>query len=286
MYEPPSLDVINAIFQYSDDKFDVKAMASRLGALLNGIDSSDEAVRPRHSSLQDFLTDRTRSGVFYVDVSAGHECLAQVSLRIMDAELRFNIGKLSSSYQFNVTQDLHKARALPEHLSYAYRFWCHHLEASPLDRLNERYLAPLKIFLGDKLLLWLECLSLLDAMRTAVSALSYIAESFPTIVTLHVCKPQEIPGRGIFETIAFSPDSSPFASPSHIGTAVVQWDIGDRATLVPVLFRGHSDDVKSVAYSPDGAHIVSFASNHTIRIWKTARNASRKDVDTHGDPSS
>jgi len=31
--------------------------------------------------------------------------------------------------------------------------------------------------------------------------------------------------------------------------------------------RGHSDWVRSVAYSPDGKHIVSGSADNTVKVW-------------------
>ena len=31
--------------------------------------------------------------------------------------------------------------------------------------------------------------------------------------------------------------------------------------------RGHSDYVRSVAYSPDGKHIVSGSDDNTVKVW-------------------
>jgi len=40
------------------------------------------------------------------------------------------------------------------------------------------------------------------------------------------------------------------------------WDFWQECTL-----RGHSDWVSSVAYSPDGKHIVSGSYDNTVKIW-------------------
>ena len=34
--------------------------------------------------------------------------------------------------------------------------------------------------------------------------------------------------------------------------------------------KGHSDDVNSVAYSPDGKHVVSGSDDRTVKVWDVA----------------
>jgi WD40 repeat protein len=34
------------------------------------------------------------------------------------------------------------------------------------------------------------------------------------------------------------------------------------------LYRGHTDEVKSVAFSPDGLRLVSGAKDQTIMVWE------------------
>ena len=45
--------------------------------------------------------------------------------------------------------------------------------------------------------------------------------------------------------------------------------IWDADTLLPIgePLRGHSSIVNSIAFSPDGRHIISGSFDHTVRIW-------------------
>jgi len=47
--------------------------------------------------------------------------------------------------------------------------------------------------------------------------------------------------------------------------------------------RGHSDWVLSVAYSPDGKHVVSASRDKTVKIWDSSTG---EEVNDHVLPSS
>ncbi|KAG8718669.1 hypothetical protein FRC09_012289 [Ceratobasidium sp. 395] len=64
--------------------------------------------------------------------------------------------------------------------------------------------------------------------------------------------------------MAYSPSGGYIAV--GIGNMVQILDIWTQE-FVGQAFRGHTDSVRSVAYSPDGAHVVSGSSDKTIRIW-------------------
>jgi WD40 repeat protein len=77
--------------------------------------------------------------------------------------------------------------------------------------------------------------------------------------------------------LSFRPGASEFASTSSDDT-IRLWDVvGDSTAHVPsssslrarerMSLRGHSADVLSLAFSPDGSRLASGSSDRTIRIW-------------------
>jgi NACHT domain len=158
----------------------ILSIVKYLGSLLSGVTEASKsvAIRPFHTSFRDFLTDRRRSTRFCVDKSVSHPTLTLASLRIMK-ELRYNICGLETTSLRN--RDISNLPALidkciPQHLSYACRFWGRHLEAT--ERLEPSLQEGVNHFIYDLLLYWLEALSLVGASHISASTLLYVANRF------------------------------------------------------------------------------------------------------------
>jgi hypothetical protein len=155
----------------------VTGILSRLGSLLSNVNSlaSDKnlPIIPLHTSFRDFLTNKDKSGDFYVGVRDAHHQLAHSCLNLLLDPLdglKFNICKLETSYLANDdVEDLNTRidQHIPPALLYACRFWDDHLKHTDfkMDLFRK-----VETFFKEKFLFWLETLSLTRIIGLAPSA--------------------------------------------------------------------------------------------------------------------
>ena len=65
-----ALTSMRQCFPPENDRYDVKSVIGKLGSLLTGTVDSHTPIRPVHTSFYDFLTDKSRSDKFFVDMSS------------------------------------------------------------------------------------------------------------------------------------------------------------------------------------------------------------------------
>lgn len=170
-----------------EDTIRVEPIIKALSALLTGAPETAIPVRPVHASFYDFLTDQERSGEFYIGTSElKHDQLALACLRVMKAELRFNICNLESSYLPNSdVADLPQRikRCISSQLYYSCRFWTSHYMASSF---NASLVEELEPFFDERVLFWLEVLSLTRSLSGSAISLSSILSKFPVCPNLSI----------------------------------------------------------------------------------------------------
>jgi hypothetical protein len=149
-------------------RHEVKAMLERLSSVL--VVNGDEPVRALHPSFADFLTDSSRcndSG-FFVSESAHHANTAVRCLSVLNGRLRRDICSLKDEiFYHRGTPSFEEwvARCIPTELDYACCYWFDHLGKSVEVAT---VLGKLETFARTHILHWLECMSILDEMETAV----------------------------------------------------------------------------------------------------------------------
>lgn len=144
---------------------------SDLNSLLLIPPRTTDPIRLMHTSIRDLLVDqeRCRDKPYFVDLAVNHYRLTTVSFRLMGRDLKENICKLSDLSKANTDIQDVTERSVPKGLQYCCRSWSTHLVGSTLDSDRAKsLLLDLKRFSEEKLLCWLEVMSLIGAVREAI----------------------------------------------------------------------------------------------------------------------
>jgi NACHT domain len=179
--EPLTIHSLITLRQHASDNkrtdAAVTGLLRRLGSLLSNVNSSDNSlpIIPLHTSFRDFLTNKDKSGDFYVGVRDIHHQLADSCLNLLVDPLdglKFNICKLETSYLANDdVGDLHTRvdQNIPPALLYACRYWGGHLKHADFktDLFDK-----VETLFKEKFLFWLEALSLTRNIRLVPSAIA------------------------------------------------------------------------------------------------------------------
>lgn len=70
-------------------------------------------------------------------------------------------------------------------------------------------------------------------------------------------------------SVAISPNNMVIAWAQRPDNAIHLWDV-NTGTELPVAFRGHTDSVNAIKFSPDGTRIASGSNNAIICVWEVS----------------
>jgi len=164
-------------FSMDDRHYKIDDVIGSMGSLITGTADSQVPIRPFHASFYDFLTDKSRSKKFFVNLSSIQRDVTFASLRVMERGLRFNICSLESSYLPNsAVSDLEKRvkESISPELSYSCRLWGAHLKATAFESSLAEEVQ--RFFDGERLLFWLEALALMKVLGGSTATLSCVAD--------------------------------------------------------------------------------------------------------------
>ncbi|KAG8708632.1 hypothetical protein FRC09_001120, partial [Ceratobasidium sp. 395] len=241
-------------------------------------------VRVLHHSFMDYITDSSRSKDLCVDLKRQNTILAECCLEVMNKDLKFNICGLETSHLLNTqvqNLDGRVQNTIRPHLSYSCLYWSSHVADGNIDALE----AHLRQFLFQiPLVYWIEALSLLGKLGTAISSLlqftgcsipDYMCDclmvandAYKFILSFYDAISKSTPHLYI-SALAFAPSNSGIARRMRPLFSKLLTVVRDaEAEWTPCLSSIRVDDpVLAVSVSPNGHRIVSGSKGGKVQVW-------------------
>ncbi|KIM29777.1 hypothetical protein M408DRAFT_43330, partial [Serendipita vermifera MAFF 305830] len=234
-------------------------------------------IRARHISILEYFTGSSCPLDFRVDLKQANTELGTYCLQTMITKLRFNICKLETSYRANSEiEDLSERvqKHIPNILQYSCLHWSNHL-CSSVDQASKEICEYLDTFLrGERVLYWLEVLSVMGRVPQAISALRKIikyhrlfeekiinlAEDALRFVLAFLTPISTSAPHIYLSALPFAPsESSIWKTACKLFSNVMKVSQGRmmKWPKVAAIWKGHTDKIHSIAYSPDGLNVVS-----------------------------
>ncbi|CUA77878.1 putative WD repeat-containing protein sll0163 [Synechocystis sp, PCC 6803 substr. Kazusa] [Rhizoctonia solani] len=240
-----------------------------------------------HASFPDFMFDKGRSGRFFCDTTHHHQLLTKRCFQIMNADLKFNICDLESSFvPDRLVEDIEERiqRNIPSSLYYACRYWGEHLHHAVPSAELETILTE---FISTKLLFWMEVLNLNQIIPMAAesllkaliwlqqngrtpSELDWFIEDSRNFVNSFAANPVSQATPHIYiSMLPFCPKSTSVSQQYFSRTRSLMDTKGNgmqsREAAALATWRIGSS-VHSVAYSPEGVRVAFGCADGTIGV--------------------
>ena len=157
-----------------------------LHSVLNIPDNEDEPIRVFHKSFPDFLTDPTRckDDRFFVDPAIHHRNILFLCFNLMEKSLKNIVCELDEYAVLSEVPDLSTRRDkyIGSPLEYACRFWTKHLASIPGKGPGaKKTREAIDKFFTKHLLCWIEVLSIVGHLGTAMNAIEDIRQWYISV---------------------------------------------------------------------------------------------------------
>ncbi|KAF8236925.1 hypothetical protein L208DRAFT_575613 [Tricholoma matsutake] len=294
---PLSIDGLSNLLQIKTENVSEALSSLRSVVYIPSTEDTGLPISTFHASFTDFITTEKRSGKHFLDPSKSHQMLGLCCLELLQSSLVENICQLEGlALNANVSPPMIKDR-IPEALAYACINWASHVANIKSGEVAREVWDALYRFFDEKLLQWFECLSLLTRLGDAVNSLQKLeawAQSEHNLRSAIIDARRfatenfDLVGHYPLETygsaLVWLPERSHIrAKYGDKKKGVCKVVIGMRKvwdSCEQVLW-GHSKQVRTVVFSPDGSRVVSGSDDNTVRIWNVATGESEAELKGH-----
>jgi hypothetical protein len=165
---PPSTNELSMLLNLSVPQ--IRGSLSSLHSVICIPPSADPTlpISTFHTSFQDYITDHTRSRDNFLDPLESHRRLALHCLDLMQKRLRTNICRLEGRPRNTDIPQSTIMESIPEGLAYACTYWASHVANT---NISGDVLEAVIRFFDSKVLLWVECMSLIDRLPVTITSL-------------------------------------------------------------------------------------------------------------------
>jgi hypothetical protein len=188
-FEPVSILSLSALLTI--DKEDLNKTLRRFHSILDVPQDEHAPLGLVHLSFRDFLLSKERSSKlpFQVEEISMHREVFEACLSLMSQKLQQDMCKLAMPG--HLASDVPPSqidRDIPQYLRYACRYWVDHLAKLIDDQCKEVGLADGKLvhlFVGEKLLFWIEAMSLIREMSAAITIIDKLGTIIDVSFQVH-----------------------------------------------------------------------------------------------------
>ncbi|CAE6399051.1 unnamed protein product, partial [Rhizoctonia solani] len=273
--EPVSVDTLAALTGIEVTKANI--LLEPLYSILY-MSQATGTITTLHASFPDFMFDKARSAKFYCDEAKHNQLLAKRCFQLMQDQLRFNICGIETSFiPDSKVQDLEARvqKSISPTLSYVAKYWGDHLMKSAPCKVVRKGLGN---FLSDRLLFWIEVLSLKHILDKGISILSEVKRwMMDQVQDRSSDLIRSLDDSRLFlskYTAGSVSQSTPHIYISALAFCNRPSSVYERGDVALGPLKGHTDWVRSVAFSPDGLLLVSGSDDKTILV-RDAQTGSR-----------
>ncbi|KAM0264674.1 hypothetical protein ACHAQJ_000499 [Trichoderma viride] len=305
VHRPISLAELASLLDIPDD-FKDEDLEELVAACGSFIVVREGVVWFVHQSAKDFLLqDKT----LISELGGQHQAVLCRSLDILSMTLYRNMYNLRHSGTLIKDHASSQSPDVLRHVRYSCVFWVDHLKAAnDLERnIHESSLLDDGIvhrFLKEKLLNWLEALSLMERMSDAARTVRILeklikddggilcnfVKDLYRFVLSHKVGIELAPLQVYNSAIFFSPTSS-IVRQMYEETEAPRWisaksKMPSNWTACLQYFEGHKKMVTTLAFSPNGTHLASWSDDGTGKIWDVETGACLHTIMDDGETAS